>query len=695
MTQCNHCDKYLPDTVSFCPYCGEPQYQPVMLPNWRQTLRAIALGGVIGTVSMAVFGMVALIGWGGQAVYQRYLARSTDPVTQIIATPSQEVAPTQQTQLVDYWGGPGQALTIKGSYLLQGVGAKLIVSYAQTPDQAIGNLLLSSPMQHLTTEGEFIYLVTEDNHFEVVDFTNPTQPRPINQQILPAAIQKMQVVNGYAYLLTDSELVIIKISQTDMAGRMERYPITARDLMVVEPYAYLVTSTAPRLNGNSPMLADSLHILDMSNPLYPKKIAAYNDLIDVDVVRVEGDHIYLADHNKGLRVLETHPPDLPREIGLDSFSGQTQQVMFVENLAYLIYTADNRFYLRVVDISDPTHPTSLVEAYPLAEQIIGLASYDQQLYLASATKLQLLDTRNLPQLMVTTTYNYGLAQVSDFALSRAYAYIIDNEVGLQVYNLANQQFVGQYTPPNGARNMVVTANYGYLTNGATLQIIDLSNPAELKPLGALALPNEPWHVAAISDTYLYVAMGAAGLQIIDVNNPRNPHAVGSYFEVAEVADVTAAEQYAYLAAAADGLQILDMSDPTSPTLISRYQPPTGAASHKVRLLENESESQKYLALASGNRLELLEVSQPLTPTVMSSADFYDRLGTILELVPQGNLLYIAAFKGLGVVDVSQPTELKLITFYPTNTPPLALAVRPPNIYLVTLQGGVMVLRVGP
>jgi hypothetical protein len=689
--QCPQCDKYLPDTISFCPYCGEPQYAAVTLPDWRQILRAIALGGVIGTVSMALFGLVALVWWGGQAVYQSYVAR--DAGSPMIATPSVEVTPTQKTTLVDYWGGPAHALALHESYLLQGVGSQLIVSNALTPNQPLSRLLLSSPIQHLTTEGEFIYLVTEDNHFEVVEFTNPTQPRLLNRQTLPAAVQKMQVINGYAYLLTDSELLIIKISYTDAPGRMEHYPTTARDLMGVAPYLYLVTSTAPPLNSNSPLLADSLQILELTNPLYPKKIAAYNDLIDVNVVRVEGNFIYLADHNKGLRVLENHPPDPPREIGLDSFSGQTQHLLLADNLAYLVYTTDNRIYLRVVDISDPIHPTPLIEVYPLTEPMIGLASYNQQLYLAAATKLQLLNTHDLPRLTVTTTYNYGLTQVSDFALSRQYAYIINNQIGLQVYNLANQALIGQYTPPNGARNIVITPNYGYLTNGTTLQVIDLSNPAELKPLGALALPNEPWRMAVVSDTYLYVVMGAAGLQIIDVNNARNPQPVGGYFQLAEVADAAAAGQYAYLAAAADGLQILDVHDPTSPTLISRYQPPTGAESHKVSLLENENENQKYLALASGNRLELLDVSQPMTPTVSSSSDFYDRLGTILELVPQGKLLYIAAFKGLGVVDISKPTELKLLTFYPTTTPPLALAVQPPNIYLVSLQGGVMVLQV--
>jgi len=119
--------------------------------------------------------------------------------------------------------------------------------------------------------------------------------------------------------------------------------------------------------------------------------------------------------------------------------------------------------------------------------------------------------------------------------------------------------------------------------------------------------------------YLYVAAGAAGLQVYDMTLPDAIVAVGPPVALGgAAADVVVASQlappgvddYAYVANTTTGLQVVDVTDPKNPTVVSGAGGPSGGS----RVLVEVQQMDRFLD-EQGNQLK--ENSHPFT-------DFYSR-----------------------------------------------------------------------
>jgi hypothetical protein len=82
---------------------------------------------------------------------------------------------------------------------------------------------------------------------------------------------------------------------------------------------------------------------------------------------------------------------------------------------------------------------------------------------------------------------------------------------------------------------------------------------------------------AVSGHYAYVAVGDAGLLVIDVSDPANPRRVGGYDTPGNALGVAVSGNYAYVADYNAGLQVLDVSDPANPRRVGGYDTPGGVS----------------------------------------------------------------------------------------------------------------------
>jgi uncharacterized secreted protein with C-terminal beta-propeller domain len=93
------------------------------------------------------------------------------------------------------------------------------------------------------------------------------------------------------------------------------------------------------------------------------------------------------------------------------------------------------------------------------------------------------------------------------ALSGKYAYVADNQDGLQVIeisNPANPQQVGNYDTTRFAAGVAIMGNYAYVADGPTLDVIDISNPTSPRLAGQSLMSGGAVGVA-VSGNYAYVA----------------------------------------------------------------------------------------------------------------------------------------------------------------------------------------------
>ncbi len=103
----------------------------------------------------------------------------------------------------------------------------------------------------------------------------------------------------------------------------------------------------------------------------------------------------------------------------------------------------------------------------------------------------------------------------------------------------------------------------YLGNGAYLEIVDFSDPADPVNISKLLLAG-PIQDISVSGSYVFVASYNEGLRIVDITDPESPLEVGFIDTQDRAMGVTVSGDYAYVADAYNGLRIINVTDPAHP-----------------------------------------------------------------------------------------------------------------------------------
>jgi hypothetical protein len=133
---------------------------------------------------------------------------------------------------------------------------------------------------------------------------------------------------------------------------------------------------------------------------------------------------------------------------------------------------------------------------------------------------------------------------------------------VDVSDPASPRRVGTYNTSGFARRVAVSGYHAYVAAGESLQVIDVSDPANQQLVGST------WANAlevAVSALYAYL-VDCDGLHIIDVSDPANPQRVGGNTGFS-ARGVVATEDYVFVSAD-QGLVILHQFTPLSGSALS-------------------------------------------------------------------------------------------------------------------------------
>jgi len=227
------------------------------------------------------------------------------------------------------------------------------------------------------------------------------------------------------------------------------------------------------------------------------------------------------------------------------------------------------------------------------------------------------------------------------------------------------ELISQVSSANN-QAVAVQGNYAYTGDGATLKILDVSNPAKPTVVGTSAQINsDGLFEIVVKGNYAYVANNRGGLRIMDVSNPQNPFQVGVYNtnnpdpnDDWAIWGVDVRDNYAYVADMGSGLRIVDVSNPAKPAEVSFIG--THGLTHAVKLNGNFA----YMVDWNGG-LVIVDITDPKAP---KEVGFYDTKGLTygVALSDNGNLAYIADYYGgLRIVDISNPKNPQEVGFYST------------------------------
>jgi hypothetical protein len=266
------------------------------------------------------------------------------------------------------------------------------------------------------------------------------------------------------------------------------------------------------------------------------------------------------------------------------------------------------------------------------------------------------------------------------AVQGSYAYVTDNGYGLRVLDIsdpANPTQVG-FLPADDAWDIALYGNYAYLAcDVLSLWVVDISDPSS--PTEVMWYYENPYIEAyrgvAAAEGYLYIADYAWGLRVVGISDPARPGPVG-FCNAIGATDVAVAEGYAYVIDSAHNLlRVIDVSDPSNPTQVATLE--TYAWGVAV--------AGDY-AYVVGNSLQVVDISIPSSPNEVSSYP----LGAT-HVAVAGDYAYVAGYGGLGVVDVSDPDNLRLVGYYDMPGEARHVAVAGGHVYVAAKSGGLFVL----
>ncbi len=181
----------------------------------------------------------------------------------------------------------------------------------------------------------------------------------------------------------------------------------------------------------------------------------------------------------------------------------------------------------------------------------------------------------------------------------------------------------------------------------------------------------------------YLALGNAGLQIVDLGDPLAPQQLSLTACAAPAYDVAVAGDLAVAAVRTAGVQIFDCADPAAPASLSTLA------------LDNECFS---VALAGDlvfaydlYALQIIDISIPTAPTLLGSLPLSFGTGR-LQVV--GDLVYVASSTdGLTIVDVSVPAAPTLVSTLPATAPAVDVQVTGNNAFVSSAGNGLFVVDV--
>jgi len=250
-------------------------------------------------------------------------------------------------------------------------------------------------------------------------------------------------------------------------------------------------------------------------------------------------------------------------------------------------------------------------------------------------------------------------------------------------SLSNElSLIGQVGGPTTC--LALSGSHAYLGVGLKIIVLDISNPAAPKEVGATeALPDFVTEVKTDGNK-AFVTAGGAGLYLFDISNPASPQKLSSYDSIGFSENVLISGNRAYLSDGWAGIQILNISDKSKPAEISSIQ--TLGYAFDVTLIG------QYLYVASGGAgLRVVDVSNPLTPVEISS---FDTPGYSYGIASEGEKVYIAdGWEGIRIVDVSDPEIPVEVGFYKTPGWAFDVEVSGNFAYVADSFGGLRILDV--
>jgi len=161
---------------------------------------------------------------------------------------------------------------------------------------------------------------------------------------------------------------------------------------------------------------------------------------------------------------------------------------------------------------------------------------------------------------------------------------------------------------DGARHLTIAGSVFYVSTPRAVIVLDMDDP--LQPRLMATLPFDDVRATALQFRYLFV-LDRGGLHVVDATHPDQPHLVpGAAVPLRDARRIYVARSFAYVADGADGLAIIDVERPEAPHLYQMFNA-GGAIKDATDVVVGATNASLFAYVADG--VEGLKVIQLFSP----------------------------------------------------------------------------------
>jgi len=469
------------------------------------------------------------------------------------------------------------SLDIRNDYLYVAYRTRGLKEYsiAETPDRPIPTDVevgIPGEANDVVVQGNYAYVAGGSAGFHVVDLSIFTDP-PVYSVETPGTAHGVFVAGEYAYVADgDRGFQIISI----------RNPSDPQVIQSINTPGDAVSIFVTRQTNSNGEIRTYAFVADGSSGLYITDITDINNPVEVttfetrnfvnDVI-VRNQTAFLAEREEGLLVLDISTINDPKQIGRQDTPGLASGI-FLRNDDY-VFVADWDRGLRIIDVLDPTAPgeVGFLDVPKVIEVMIARKPYG--FMVDGRNGMWVLDLAD-PRSPVPISFYQTPGQAKNLTVLGSFAYIADGTSGLQVVDISNPQkptFAGEFKEIQDARAVAVQSDFAYvISEGQKLYILNMTNLNQITQESVYQTNGNPVDID-VSRNFVYLAVGDQGMEIIYVGVKQDPITVPHddfYLKDSRAIFVLREWDHVFIADGAYGLKVFDIQIPTSPELVYSY-----------------------------------------------------------------------------------------------------------------------------
>jgi hypothetical protein len=403
----------------------------------------------------------------------------------------------------------------------------------------------------------------QPSYFDVLDVSDPLSIQQVGN-LSGYGGHGLYVDDYFAYLsCTYDHQGLFVIDITNPANPRLRDSLNPEGTENWDPYVPIPLSYGYLASDYGGLVTIDMHKSDSISEAW----AGYGASMAADVF-VDGTRAYLADTRAGLRILDVQDHSLPQTLGEYEAIGplDVSSAVAKDSFAFITWWGDNRRFMRVLDVTDPSSPAFAAEEScknppldcvlrdsllyaaqeyefcifnvarprePVRMGSCGLTSYASDLHVSdtlafmSGLPLTIVSVAQPANPRVLTTWNRGVAGL-DVVDTVLYAVGQNAQFWtLSVANPSSPRPLDSITLPSyDASDVTVIGSTAYASE-FVIRILDVSDPGNLRLVGEIDVP---WYASRLVyvEPYLFACCDVGGICVLEttqagIQDP-GPHA---------------------------------------------------------------------------------------------------------------------------------------------------------------------------